>query len=34
MRPTKNKPKNKMSTKTRSTRKAPVNKPARPKKWN
>ena len=32
MRPTKNKPKNKMSAKTRSTRKAPVNKPARPKK--
>lgn len=32
MRPTKNKPKNKISVKTRSTRKTAVNKPARPKK--
>lgn len=32
MRPTKNKPKNKISVKTRSTRKTAVNNPARPKK--
>lgn len=32
MRPTKNKPKNKLSVKTRSTRKPAVNKPARPKR--
>ena len=32
MRPTKNKPKNKLSVKTRSPRKPAVNKPARPKR--